>query len=141
MTTLFHDNQPRISLALLILHEAYVRRVTRIVLLHRGTFFTVNYHCWDGFLEERDNIPSRQWHGLMAALHMLADETAMQHAEKDGDSIHNRIMVTSHFPHFDHAELRAIQNRLEGPLVINLSFTDSSVTLNVQRDGTSCNFA
>jgi hypothetical protein len=136
---LLDENDPKMSLALLMLHEAYARGVTRIELHRREACFTVLYLSGQG-VEERDVIDNRHWHSLLAAFHTLASETVFGYAmmgpdlAPKADALLNRIEIGRESPGFNNGQLRALQRRLDTPLAVAMSFTDTCVEL-VLRSG------
>ncbi len=137
---LFDAGHPKVRLALLMLGEAYTRGASRVELHRRESCFVVVYWSAES-AEERDVIPNRHWHDLVAALHMLAAETAFRYAMKgaefaaEADAALDRIEIDREVPGFDNQQLRELQARLDGRLVIDLSFTDSRVQLVFKRGG------
>lgn len=132
---LLDENHPKLSLALLILYEAHARKVSQVEFCRQETSFDVVYFTGES-AEKRDAISSRHWHGLVSAFHLLAGVNAIRHALKGpegavrADSLLNRIEINRDSLQFMHnSHLQALQNRLEGSLIVEMSFTDTLVRL------------
>ena len=136
---LLDDKHPKMGLALLMLYEAYEQGAASVELTRGESAFTAAFVIGGG-TTPRDVIPNRHWNGLMAALHLLANETALRcakylsHAAGEEDGVWDRIEIDRNFPDVNNGRLRELQKRLKAPLVIDLSFVGPQVRIALNRD-------